>query len=258
MEKAVILSLKELREPEPRLMERFDRVYAGDEFCQLKLPTVKELGTLRSLYGGKITLASSVLTDAGMKRFRELITLMESWKDGGEVVVNDIGALSSLAARKSAGIKVSLGRALAANFSSFTASAGFARLFGTAVSSVEVDNRSVLNTALNSGALRLHLHYPFQLLAFSRCCYRSGKLNSSCSSECLKGPRFIEVRRGPLKDKFFLDGNAAFCDNSAMYGRLGGLQAAASDRRVTRLVLESFFFRGQKPAAAGTNAVRNR
>ncbi len=237
-EYAVVLSASELENPDFGLLSRFQAVYAGDEFCQVKLPSAGRLRALRAGFRGRIVLASSLMTDKWLEKFMALVPLVRSWGARGELVVNDLGVLDRLCRRGERPPRISLGRVLAGDLSFFAASPGFKQLFGRGVRAVEIDDLEGFRLFSKVPGAALNLHYPYKFSAFSRICYLTRKFNDACRMPC-RGAAAAEIPAGVLKERLFVSGNALFSDNSALYRGICGLKKPAGGAVPARLVLNS-------------------
>ncbi len=98
-----------------QLPHRLERVYYGNEFCERKIPSVKETAEAWERAGEKglaFSLLTPFLTDDGMEAIRPVLHWLAAREDPGlEVVVNEFG-LMSLAAREYPQLSLVLGRLL--------------------------------------------------------------------------------------------------------------------------------------------------
>lgn len=238
VERAVLLSPEEVKNPDGAALAGFDCVYAGDDFCQDKLPSAAALRRLRLVFKGRIVLAAPVLTDARLADFKALVRLLSGWGKSAGLAVNDVGALSWLASSRSRPAEVALGRVLAADFGNFSASARFRELFGGLVGAAELDDGRELELYCRTG-LALNLHLPLRFAAYSRHCYTTGRYNGSCRLAC-RGGKPVELKPGPLKERLLVSGNVLLRPNEEAYGAKGGLAAIlSSEFNVARLVYNS-------------------
>jgi hypothetical protein len=89
-----------------------ERLYAGDEFCPIRLPTPAELARFCRFSTDRnigLTLLLPVLTDAGLDHCTALFERLEKHCPAAEVVANDIGTILFLR-KHHPGFRVSMGR----------------------------------------------------------------------------------------------------------------------------------------------------
>ena len=238
LEYAAVLRPLELERPDFGLLSRFQVIYAGDEFCQVKLPSIKQLEGLRGGFRGRIALVSSLMTEEWLKKFMALVPLVNSWGAGGEIVVNDFGALYGLCRMTGRCPRISLGRVLVFDLSYFAASPGFKKMFGFGVRSAEIDNEKDFRIFSKIPGFSLNLHFPWKFSAFSRNCYLTRKFNDACGIAC-RGTEPVEIPAGTLKERLFVSGNCIFCENRSFYRGLGGLRSLAGSAAAARIVYNS-------------------
>jgi len=75
----------------------YDRLYFGQEFCERLIPSVGDLKEALSIIRGKgmaFTLGTPYVTNFGLDKIKPLLQLLNTTKNGTEVIVNDYGILN--------------------------------------------------------------------------------------------------------------------------------------------------------------------
>ena len=85
----------------------------GSEFCGRLLPSQAEARALRSVFKGRLILATPMLTEADLADVKKLLKLLAGTKGRLEVIANDLGLLEVLRASFSKKVEISCGRILA-------------------------------------------------------------------------------------------------------------------------------------------------
>ena len=89
----------------------FSALIVGSEFCQNQAPTLSVLKRLAQRFPGvKLGLATSILTDKGLRRWEELFDSLKGKGIVAEVIVNDWGLFPVL--ERTGPFKISSGRLL--------------------------------------------------------------------------------------------------------------------------------------------------
>jgi len=255
MERAVLCTRPEqLRD----LDAPFDRLYFGHEFCQRRLPSAADVRRAAAFAAEReagFTLVTPFVTNAGLKRVRELADAVCAGPHPAELVVNDWGVLRAVRAAHP-GAPLILGRLLtkqkrgprllriaerlppAARDHFRRCNADTPRLTAflreQGIVRIELDN--LLQGMRRPGeALPASLHYPYGYISTTRLCLfmqgdRPGKnLRSlgSCSRECLKYD--VTLRHPDMPVDLHLKGNAQFFRNDTLPENLAEL-------KITRLV----------------------
>ncbi|HNW43993.1 MAG TPA: hypothetical protein PKI19_05770 [Elusimicrobiales bacterium] len=244
-----------------RLLDRFDWVYTGAEFCENLLETGMAADAARlQAKGKKVCLVTPLLSEKGIESLASIFAgLMKLHRDGRldparfEVTVNDFGALE-LAAREKLPFKLNLGRQLYYN------------AFLVTRDSIEVLNRRSLDFFALRGITRYELAptgllprtnfgdkaFGFDPKAFSLTLYYP-YLNLTTTRTCLVGMPYIppeEAVRGIkcrrecracafkvahpwIKEKLFIRGNTVFMEFPEKFY---SSQKELAARRIDRLV----------------------
>lgn len=211
---------------------RFERLYLGNEFCELRLPTAPELSRTLALCqaaGVPLTLLTPLLCDKGLAK---LARLLDKLPEGSEVVCSDWGVLHEI--RESfPHLDVVVGRTLIRAFkeprvprgqgptlaqSDLALPAFPAMLRSLGISRVETDlPPDRLGLDLSQMGLRGSLHVPFGHVAWGRACMvgslhlpvqRKFQPGAPCRQECRE--ILAELRSEGLPVRLFHRGNTAF------------------------------------------------
>lgn len=204
--------------PDPR---GFDLAYAGDEFCERRLPDVRALhevfGWCRS-HGLGLALLTPPATDAGIAAVASLLDrLAAHGPPRAEVVVNDWGVLKLLGSYGGR-FRAALGRLRTARYAYLDGFPGpfLDFLVARGVGGLEFDSVELATRAsedLRSRGLRSSVHLPLKYLSCSRFCpltafsgSRPRDAIASCGRECERA--YGRLKHDLAEEELFLDGNA--------------------------------------------------
>ena len=243
-ERGLSVHARDIASLPPGSLRNFDCLVAGDEFCQLNLPSSAELRALKKKFAGKIILATPPLTEAGFGRAEALAAGWIASEDRPELIVNDIGLLSVLLQRYAAGrLRVSIGRFLSRALGFSKSASFFARVLSGRAKSFEADNLEFLDASDAIGDAAVSFHLPLEYVCMTRFCSFAGQFNTSCRREC--GSALLPLRNKAVRKPLYVRGNAYFSSNSAALAACGGLRGLLSRYpRVKRVVFDAAALRG--------------
>lgn len=219
-----------------------DRIYAGDEFCQNRLPTPDTLNDFFRLSyekGLPLTLLTPVLTDAGIQKCSELFDRLSRWDPGAEVVVNDLGVLFYLKKKypefrlslgrlfnkgfkdprleetgpmMSEGMKISLNDCTfkRKNMRELAARLGIRRFEQDLLPHADLDD-------INVPGMKTSVYFPFGYVTTGRACLTAGlvrhpdtgfRMNNGCHSPCISYG--LKLKHPRLDLELFQSGNTLF------------------------------------------------
>lgn len=167
--------------PDPAALKGFAWAVAGSEFCQNRLPSAAALAALRRVKGLKISLATSVLTDAGLAAAEKLIAAAWRRRLLDEVIVNDWGLLEPL--KKCRGLRLSAGRLLSVELS--MTDAAWTRRFAKERGFVcaEADEKA-LASRLRERGFSVSWHRPHAFKAVTTYCPFEKHFKAVCAMSC--------------------------------------------------------------------------
>jgi len=221
------------------MLERFDWVYLGSEFCENLLePGLGSEATRLQQMGKKVCLLTPLLTEKGagalaaiFKRLRKLLASGHLSADRFEITINDFGALE-LAAREKLPVRLNAGRQFCPNAFSSRArdltvlnapSLDFLARYGiTRYEISTTGHRPRTNFAPCGPFYRkqfsLTLYYPYLPLATTRTCLvgmpdlgpEDPVRGIACGRECRACT--FEVVHPWIKEKLLVRGNTVFLE----------------------------------------------
>lgn len=210
--------------PPAAALKGYSRAVAGSEFCQNRLP---EPGVLSGLHerGLAVTLATSILTDAGLAASAALAA--SAFRKGliDEVIVNDWGLLKPLGRLR--GLKLSAGRMLGVELSSTEPAWTKRFLSEHGIVSAETDDAAMAER-LRALGLAVSWHAPRAFKAVTTFCPYERHFRASCGFSC-EG-RAITLKNPHLDGTLLLDAKAYFSESAA----------GAAPRGVLRVVRRMF------------------
>ncbi len=230
----------------------YSRLYYGTEFCQLMLPSARELGRAAALAqdrGLAFTLMTPYVTNSGLEQVDSLLDRLE---DGAEVVVNDWGVMRRV--RERGGLIPVLGRLLtrqrrgpkiirvidhlpedaAAHFRGcgITNSILTDHLASLGVERIELDN--LLQGISPVGGFKASLYYPYGYIATTRLCrvyrcdaadfasrYSQRRIPTRCDRPCERFVFTMDKESSPVP--VYLKGNAELFKNEELPDNLDEL-----------------------------------
>lgn len=256
IEKAIILNRVD---EEIEDLEKYKRIYFGNEFCERLLPTKDELKQIIDFclnIDKPLTLITPFLTNNGLAKVGELLeTFYNLGTEFWEVVVNDWGLLYTM--YKKGYPNIGLGRLLTkqkrgprianlkhklpptalVHFKRFSVDKPeiitFLRQLG--VVRIELDN--TLQGVIASSDIPKSIYLPFVYVSTTRYCLIS-KLNKKdfklrriddCNKECLN--RGFVLKNKYMPEKIYLKGNTQFYKNDRLPDKL-------EDKNIDRIVYQ--------------------
>jgi len=231
----------------------YDRIYFGDEFCQLKIPQIKDLKRIASKSAGvKISLVLPYLTAEYFDTAKKLADFAaENPSVFDEVVFNDWGFFYFIR-ENHPGLKLVLGRLLTKqktdpfaneiikNKQKITASlhnifvpkkisGETVEYFGETfinskifqkfmlqnnIARVEIDNVNWnMNIKLPCN-IKASIYYPYVKISTTRFCGYLNMLGENCSKQCAKFS--IELKKYRSQYKYIINGNAVMFRNDKL------------------------------------------
>lgn len=158
---------------------------AGSEYCQSRLPSLAGLARLRKRHRGTISLATSLLTDAGLARLENFLGRALQARLFSELIVNDWGLFEFV--RRTSGFSVSAGRLLVDELSRMDPA--WARAFCAAhrVAAAEADNPVLARRISGKLGLKVSYHVPYRFKAVTTFCPFERHFRAACSFSCERG-----------------------------------------------------------------------
>lgn len=197
-------------------------IYCGDEFCELRLPSVEEVRNIHETYVGRdqmMVLVLPYVTNKGVKRCEQVLQYMRDYVDMYEVVINDWGLLPVVYHEAERG-RVIAGRLLVsryysqvhmdrhrnegmfpATFIEFLRECKIDRLEFNALRHVQVVHDQLMHEGIKA-----HLYVPFSYTTTSRYCSSAcgyTRHDHTPQSQCTKP---CEQSWGCVSDNRFAEG----------------------------------------------------
>jgi hypothetical protein len=182
MEKVLLLSPSQADRLTAAGARGWDRLLVGSEFCQSQLPSPKTLRRLRALCPGGAGLATSIMTDAGLAAWRELLAGARTLVS--EVIVNDWGFLPAAA---KAGVPVSAGRLLTRELVKLERGWAAAFLREHGIVSAEADTAELAGLVSRRLGLKVSFHRRSVFKAVTSYCPFERHYRFSCGHACGSG-----------------------------------------------------------------------
>jgi hypothetical protein len=212
--------------PDQQVLSRFSRIYLGNEYCEWRMPTPRDVDACLEMRL-PVTLLTPLVTGVGIRAVQAILDRLADRGDGSEVVANDFGVLAMLQGRT--GLTAIAGRLLTRNFIdifdnalTFTSVGAFEFMADRyRVSRYEVSSfRSRLRPGLVpsiASRINLTMHFPYQHVATTRqCLFRFRDVPTDeridlagCDQAC-RGRTFRLEYPGKVKEAFFVRGNTMF------------------------------------------------
>ena len=224
----------------------FSALIVGSEFCQNQAPTLSVLKRLAQRFPGvKLGLATSILTDKGLRRWEELFDSLKGKGIVAEVIVNDWGLFPVL--ERTGPFKISSGRLLTRKLARLDGRwvSGFIKERG--LSAAEADDPEQAAAAAGLG-LAVSWHGQLSFKAVTTFCPFEKHFNSRCSHSC-------EGRLEPLSNRL-IPFPLLLCEKAYFSppGKGGG-RPKAPWREITTLNFTMNLRRSGRPAAYGRTAL---
>lgn len=235
-----------------RPQDKNSRIYFGDEFCQNKMPEIKDLRKLLKYGGIKVTLVFSYITQ---ERFKDAVKILEfvfqnkSFFD--EIVFNDWG-LFYFIRNKYPSMKLVLGRLLtkqktdpfayeiiknrqkAVSFnnnifipkkvSRHTGLYFSQTLINSPIFQRFMMDNNIIRVELNNlkwdmeiklpQAIKASVYYPYVEISTTRFCRYLNMSKNSCKKQCLQKEIKLKKYRSPYN--YIIKGNAVFFKNNKL------------------------------------------
>lgn len=197
MEKALALDASLLGDRPPKVPAGYGAVVLGSEFCAGLLPSPGEALAAAASFGGRLILATPMLTEAGLSAVKKLLKALGA-RRGLEVIANDLGLLEYLRSVSGGRAAVSCGRILTHRVRIMPPDYARKFLARYGIRTFEVDDASVLKR-LETYGLALSWHYPFKYVTVTRFCPWEDRWASSCGRSCLGRAEQLEHPGLPVK-----------------------------------------------------------
>ena len=186
--------------PSAAALKGYSRAVAGSEFCQNRLPEPGVLRVMRER-GLAVTLATSILTDAGLAAAAALAA--SAFRKGliDEVIVNDWGLLKPLGRLR--GLKLSAGRLLGVELSATEPAWTKRFLAEHRIVSAETDD-AAMAARLRALGLKVSWHGPHAFRAVTTFCPHERHFSAGCGFSCEE--RLLRLESAHIKDHLLLAG----------------------------------------------------
>jgi hypothetical protein len=227
---------------DPNAFKEDHIVYVGNEFCDLRLPSIEIFRDVVAMCNEKkcrCVLVTPYSSDNGIGKIVKLLDILQRFSIDKEVVINDWGVLSKVSMAFPE-LPYIIGRLIVSRYLikfhcgkkwySFRKDVQKKRLFwefpdhflefpliahAQAFEFNDVKHICATYEQLKNKKIRLHMYYPFIYHSFSRYCrVPQGYVESfpterpECSRECEKSFLLLENRL--LENEFFLNGNVCY------------------------------------------------
>lgn len=233
------------------LCGKFDRIYFGDEFCENKMPSLKDLKFLqKNITGKKITVVFSYISQSNFKKILPLLKFIyEHNLTFDEVVFNDWGFFYFLR-KHYPGIKLVLGRLLTKQktdpfardiilnkqkivsskqkvfvpkkisedtFEYFSQSLINSLIFQkfmikNNIIRVELDNLSWNMDIKLPKNIKTSVYFPYIKISTTKYCGQLNMIKNNCSKQCEKSDIILKKYR--TKFNYIIKGNTVFYKNT--------------------------------------------
>lgn len=206
LEKAILINFNDkikLNE-----LKKYNRVYLGSNFCS-NIPI--EISYIKKLYENgirKITIATSLLTDKGIKKTISLIKKLNIEKIYPEISTLDIG-LIYLLRRKRIKNSILLSIPLSHDFGRMDINSVMEFIKKYKIKYIETDEEYIVKK-FSKIKFNVSYHYPFEYLSMTRFCPYEFKISNNCSYSCKN--KILKLRKiDDNSDNFiYLKENAYF------------------------------------------------
>ena len=181
MEKALLLNPSQAEAILPEKLAAYSTLIVGSEFCQNQVPSPECLKKLGEIFPGSIALATSLMTDSGLARWKELLSRLGRGLVR-EVVVNDWGFLPIV--RAYGQTRVSAGRLMVRELVKMER--GWARSFlkKNGIISAEADTPELETLVSGRLGLKVSRHHGLIFRAVTTYCPFERHFKSVCDHSC--------------------------------------------------------------------------
>ncbi|HBA61967.1 MAG TPA: hypothetical protein DCZ92_14365 [Elusimicrobia bacterium] len=193
----------------------FAALIVGSEFCQNQVPALSLLKRLaRAFPGVGLSLATSILTDSGLRRWETLFRALRGTRLVAEVVANDWGIFPLL--KKTGPFKLSSGRLLTTELTRTDAAwaSGFIREHGLASAETDAPQRAAAAAALG---LAVSWHPGPAFRSVTTFCPFEKHYNSRCAHSC--GGKLVKLSNPLIPYPLLLSEKAYFAPAGKQPGR---------------------------------------
>ena len=183
MEKALALDSYDVKSLSQSRLAAYDALVPGSEFCARLLPSPADMAALRAVFGGRLILATPLLTETGLEAVEDLLKPRAAGKAPVEVIANDLGLLEVLRSDFKGKVRVSCGRILSHCVKIMPEDYGREFLKRYSITGFETDEPHSMKRLARYG-LGFSWHYPFRFAAVTRFCPWEERWATRCSYSC--------------------------------------------------------------------------
>lgn len=185
MEKTISITPSQLTNINKTVLAKYHSVYIGSEFCENKLPSIKDIEILNKTFNKEnIIITTPILSQKKLLLLKDTLTYLYNNNLIKGVVINDWGLLEFVR-NNLKNLDISIGRFI--TWEIYEMNEKFKNIFFKKynIKSIEVDNNIVLNKW--TGKTKYNMHYPLRALSLTRyCSYIKDFTSSNCNQECEK------------------------------------------------------------------------
>lgn len=180
MDKLLLLNPFELGRANLKTVSGYGSVAVGSEFCQNQLPKPEDLKKFHRKTGIKPAIATSIMTDSGLKLWAGFFGKLAEIGLSEEVIINDFGILPLVKGK----FKLCIGRIMARDFSKMGLSWALKFFSENGVTGIEADTPELLREVKRFG-LAVSWHRGYSLTAPTTFCPFEKHFRAVCSKACL-------------------------------------------------------------------------
>lgn len=181
MDKLLLLNPFELKRADQKILSSYNSAAVDSEFCQNQIPALEEIKKFNSRTGIKPVIATSLMTDGGLKLWTKFFRDLSNTGLSEEVIVNDFGILSFVMGK----FKICIGRIMARDFSKMGLTWAQKFLSENGVTGIEADTPQLLRE-IKKFKLNISWHKGYSLIAPTTFCPFERHFRAFCSKTCLK------------------------------------------------------------------------
>jgi len=211
-ERAVSITPLELGALTRKVLQGYERVYLGSEFCQHLLPSLDEVRELKDKGVKELTVLTPLLPTAQLRSFLKLFDRILGLFPGAELSLGDLGLMRAVNRAYGGSVPLLLARPVSADFIRMD-ERFLARFFSeNNLRLLETDEPDRI-AAFRGRGVKFSFHYPFKYLSMTRLCpfMKGGVCSRACAGRTLK----IQ-QTAPYRGSFFLKNNFYFAENRGL------------------------------------------
>lgn len=183
MGRLLLISPSELKNLDLKILSSYNYIGVGSEFCQNQIPNINELNVLLRKSSGlikKIIVATSIMTDKGLKMWMDFFEKLKILKISNEVIINDFGLLYPLKDQ----FKIYIGRIMARDF--FNISKDWAIKFfkNNNIVGIEADTMQLYRDFLRF-EIPILWHRKHSFVAITTYCPFERHFRNNCNKSCV-------------------------------------------------------------------------